>query len=191
MLWKLEETAKGIAWNYQVPEAMTRAADQAAGYLRIGMAVSVILGLCFILQAFRVKVKAKRLGRFAFLWNTGMTAAVLWWATDTNTVSYTHLDVYKRQEKRSALEKKVAAIATPVKIGDKELINQYLLELDTLGEWDKKESLSKTLNGYLGDIAARKKLVDVLDKDIWNQVDPLDVYKRQVYTLRLQLQMGN
>ena len=84
MLWKLEETAKGIAWNYQVPEAMTRAADQAAGYLRIGMAVSVILGLCFILQAFRVKLKAKRLGRLAFLWNTGMTAAVLWWATDTN-----------------------------------------------------------------------------------------------------------
>ena len=63
---------------------MTRAADQAAGYLRIGMAVSMILGLCFILQAFRVKVKAKRLGRLAFLWNTGMTAAVLWWATDTN-----------------------------------------------------------------------------------------------------------
>ena len=69
----------------------------------------------------------------------------------------------------------MAAIATPVKIGDKELINQYLLELDTLGEWDKKESLSKTLNGYLGDIAARKKLVDVLDKDIWNQVDPLRI----------------
>ena len=37
MLGKLEETAKGIAWNYQVPEAMTQAADQAAGYLRIGM----------------------------------------------------------------------------------------------------------------------------------------------------------
>lgn len=84
MLGKLEETAKGIAWNYQVPEAMTQAADQAAGYLRIGMAVSVILGLCFILLAFQVKVKAKRLGRLAFLWNTGMTAAVLWWATDTN-----------------------------------------------------------------------------------------------------------
>ena len=44
----------------------------------------MILGLCFILQAFRVKVKAKRIGRLAFLWNTGMTAAVLWWATDTN-----------------------------------------------------------------------------------------------------------
>ena len=84
MLGKLEETAKGIAWNYQVPEAMTQAADQAAGYLRIGMAVSVILGLCFILLAYRVKVKAKRLGRLAFLWNTGMTVAVLWWATDTN-----------------------------------------------------------------------------------------------------------
>lgn len=31
MLWKLEETAKGIAWNYQVPEAMTRAADRPPG----------------------------------------------------------------------------------------------------------------------------------------------------------------
>lgn len=90
----------------------------------------------------------------------------------------------KLEEKRSALEKKVAAIATPVKIGDKELINQYLLELDTLGEWDKKESLSKTLNGYLGDIAARKKLVDVLDKDIWNQVDPLRICQDDTATLK-------
>lgn len=90
----------------------------------------------------------------------------------------------KFEEKRSALEKKVAAIATPVKIGDKELINQYLLELDTLGEWDKKESLSKTLNGYLGDIAARKKLVDVLDKDIWNQVDPLRICQDDTATLK-------
>ena len=28
-LWKLEETAAGIAWAYDVPESMTRAADQA------------------------------------------------------------------------------------------------------------------------------------------------------------------
>ena len=90
----------------------------------------------------------------------------------------------KLEEKRSALEKKVAAIATPVKIGDKDLVNQYLLELDTLGEWDKKESLSKTLNGYLGDIAARKKLVDVLDKDIWNQVDPLRICQDDTATLK-------
>lgn len=90
----------------------------------------------------------------------------------------------KMEEKRSALEKKVAAIATPVKIGDKDLVNQYLLELDTLGEWDKKESLSKTLNGYLGDIAARKKLVDVLDKDIWNQVDPLRICQDDTATLK-------
>lgn len=90
----------------------------------------------------------------------------------------------KFEEKRSALEKKVAAIATPVKIGDKELINQYLLELDTLGEWDKKESLSKTLNGYLGDIAARKKLVDALDKDIWNQVDPLRICQDDTATVK-------
>ena len=90
----------------------------------------------------------------------------------------------KLEEKRSALEKKVAAIATPVKIGDKDLVNQYLLELDTLGEWDKKESLSKTLNGYLGDIAARQKLVDALDKDIWNQVDPLRICQDDTATLK-------
>lgn len=90
----------------------------------------------------------------------------------------------KMEEKRSALEKKVAAIATPVKIGDKDLVNQYLLELDTLGEWDKKESLSKTLNGYLGDIAARQKLVDALDKDIWNQVDPLRICQDDTATLK-------
>ena len=90
----------------------------------------------------------------------------------------------KFEEKRSALEKKVAAIATPVKIGDKDLVNQYLLELDTLGEWDKKESLSKTLNGYLGDIAARQKLVDALDKDIWNQVDPLRICQDDTATVK-------
>ena len=78
----------------------------------------------------------------------------------------------------------MAAIATPVKIGDKDLVNQYLLELDTLGEWDKKESLSKTLNGYLGDIAARQKLVDALDKDIWNQVDPLRICQDDTATLK-------
>ena len=52
------------------------------------------------------------------------------------------------------------AIATPVKIGDKSLVNQYLLELDTLGDWDDKEAIAKKLNGYLTDIAARQKLVD-------------------------------
>ena len=90
----------------------------------------------------------------------------------------------KLEKKRSALEKKVTAIATPVKIGDKDLVNQYLVELNTLGEWDKKESLSKTLNGYLGDIAARQKLVDALDKDIWNQVDPLRICQDDTATVK-------
>ncbi len=84
-LWKLEETAAGIAWAYDVPESMTRAASQAAGYLRFGMVISVVLGLFFILLAFRVKVRATMLGRAAFLWNAGMTGAVFWWVTDTNS----------------------------------------------------------------------------------------------------------
>ena len=84
-LWKLEETAAGIAWAYDVPESMTRAADQAAGFLRLGMVVSIVLGLLFIFLSFRVKLRAASLGRMAFLWNAGMTGAVLWWATDTNS----------------------------------------------------------------------------------------------------------
>lgn len=85
MLWKLEETAAGIAWAYDVPESMTRAADQAAGLLRLGMVVSIVLGLLFIFLSFRVKLRTAGLGRVAFLWNAGMTGAVLWWATDTNS----------------------------------------------------------------------------------------------------------
>ena len=84
-LWKLEETAAGIAWAYDVPESMTRAADQAAGFLRLGMVVSIVLGLLFIFLSFRVKLRAAGLGRMAFLWNAGMTGVVLWWATDTNS----------------------------------------------------------------------------------------------------------
>lgn len=86
--------------------------------------------------------------------------------------------------KRAALEKNVDAIATPVKIGDKSLVNQYLLELDTLGDWDDKEAIAKKLNGYLTDIAARQKLVDDLDKDIWNQVDPLRVNQSKANTVK-------
>lgn len=86
--------------------------------------------------------------------------------------------------KRTALEKNVNAIATPVKIGDKDLVNQYLLELNTLGDWDGKAAIEKKLNGYLTDIAARQKLVDDLDKDIWNQVDPLRVNQSKASTVK-------
>lgn len=86
--------------------------------------------------------------------------------------------------KRAALEKNVNAITTPVKIGDKSLVNQYLLELDTLGDWDGKAAIAKKLNGYLTDIAARQKLVDDLDKDIWNQVDPLRVSQSKAGTVK-------
>ena len=83
-IWKLEDVAEGLAWNYQTPESMTRAADQMAMILRIGVIISLILGIAFILYAFHSKVKAVRLGRIAFLWNTLLTAAALWWATDAN-----------------------------------------------------------------------------------------------------------
>ena len=50
--------------------------------------------------------------------------------------------------KRAALEKNVNAIATPVKIGDKSLVNQYLLELNALGDWDGKAAMEKKLDVY-------------------------------------------
>ncbi len=83
-LWKLEETAEGIAWNYGTPDSMTAAADQTAVLLRIGMAVSVILGILFIILAFRLKVRAVWFGRFYYLWNVFLTAAAFAWITDTN-----------------------------------------------------------------------------------------------------------
>ncbi|HIV26281.1 MAG TPA: ECF transporter S component [Candidatus Scatomonas pullistercoris] len=83
-LWKLEEVAEGIAWNYGTPEAVTAAADQTAFLLRIGMAVSVVLGILFIILAFRLKVRAAGFGRFYFLWNVFLTAAAFAWITDTN-----------------------------------------------------------------------------------------------------------
>lgn len=43
------------AWNYQTPESMTRAADQMAMILRIGVIISLILGIAFILYAFLQK----------------------------------------------------------------------------------------------------------------------------------------
>src|SRR5699024_3448167 len=83
-LWKLEETAEGIAWKYGTPDGMTAAADQTAVLLRIGMAVSVILGILFIILAFRLKVRAVWFGRFYYLWNVFLTAAAFAWITDTN-----------------------------------------------------------------------------------------------------------
>lgn len=84
MLWKLEETAAGIAWNYPVPSAVTEAADRTAGLLRVGMAVGIALGILFIVLAFWKKVRAANLGRAAFLWNAGVTVAAFAWVLDTN-----------------------------------------------------------------------------------------------------------
>src|SRR5699024_7396785 len=69
----------------------------------------------------------------------------------------------------------IRAIQAPVRISDKTKVNQYLLELGTLGEWDEKAALEEMLNGYLSDIAEREALVAALDQDIWDQIDPLRV----------------
>lgn len=83
-LWELAGTAQGLAWKYGVPERVTQAALQTAGYLKVGMWVGVALGALFILMAYRARIKAAWLGRLAFLWNACMTAAAFLWVLDTN-----------------------------------------------------------------------------------------------------------
>ena len=44
----------------------------------------MILGILFIILAFRLKVRAVWFGRFYYLWNVFLTAAAFAWITDTN-----------------------------------------------------------------------------------------------------------
>lgn len=82
--WRLEKMAEGIEWNYQTPLSMTEAAGVTAGFLRAGMAAGFLLGVSFIIYAYRKKIKAANLGRLAFLWNAFMCLAAFAWVLDTN-----------------------------------------------------------------------------------------------------------
>ena len=63
-------------------------------------------------------------------------------------------------------------------------MNQYLLELERLGEWPVKENLKEKLEGYLTAIAARQQLVEGLDQDIWDGIDPLRISQDDEKTVR-------
>lgn len=84
-LWELSDLAEGLAWLYQVPSKVTEAALQSAWYLKIGMWIGLLLGIVFILLAYRIKRKAAWIGRLAFLWNAGMALMAFVWVLDTNT----------------------------------------------------------------------------------------------------------
>lgn len=90
----------------------------------------------------------------------------------------------QKEEARKELAEKIEAISTPVKISDKILVNQYLLELERLGEWPVKKNLKERLEGYLTAIAARQQLVDALDQDIWEGIDPLRISQDDEKTVR-------
>ena len=62
--------------------------------------------------------------------------------------------------------------------------SQYLLELERLGEWPVKENLKEKLEGYLTAIAARQQLVEGLDQDIWDGIDPLRISQDDEKTVR-------
>ena len=87
----------------------------------------------------------------------------------------------EREKERRELQEKIEAIQTPVRISDRNQVNQYLQELEGLGEWPEKAELKALLDSYLAEIEKRQALVDELDADIWEPVSytHLDVYKRQ------------
>lgn len=81
----------------------------------------------------------------------------------------------EREKERRELQKKIEAIQTPVRISDRNQVNQYLQKLDELGDWPEKERLKALLDEYLAEIEKRQALVDELDADIWEQIDPLRI----------------
>lgn len=86
------------------------------------------------------------------------------------------------EQKRKALAEKIEAVTA--EISNKQLIRQYLQELDALGEWEEKAALKAKLDGYLLKIEEREALVEKLDQDIWNQVDPLRVTQKNTSAVR-------
>lgn len=66
----------------------------------------------------------------------------------------------EREKERRELQKKIEAIQTPVRISDRNQVNQYLQKLDELGDWPEKERLKALLDEYLAEIEKRQALVD-------------------------------
>lgn len=96
------------------------------------------------------------------------------------------------EEARAKLQKEVDAIPQPVMISQKNKLQQYLLKLDTLGEWSQKAELKKQIQGYLADIGEREAVVAQLDGDIWDRIDPLHITQNEMPTIKeLMQRYGN
>lgn len=89
----------------------------------------------------------------------------------------------EREKERRELQEKIEAIQTPVRISDRNQVNQYLQELEGLGEWPEKAELKALLDSYLAEIEKRQTLVDELDADIWEQIDPLRISQEDAETV--------
>lgn len=86
--------------------------------------------------------------------------------------------------KRTELEKKVNAIPSVVGISDKDMVNGYLSQLSSMGEWDGKADLKTKLDNCLKAIAERQALVDQVDDSIWKGINPLDISQDDTETVK-------
>ncbi|MBS6736362.1 MAG: hypothetical protein KH275_14465 [Clostridiales bacterium] len=92
-------------------------------------------------------------------------------------------DEEEKAQKRQELQEKIQQLPDPIKISDRNTVNQYLRELESLGEWDGREVLQARLETLLAEIQKRQDLVDSLDQDIWDQIDPLRVSQEDAKTV--------
>lgn len=83
-LMDLPDFSNGVAWQYDVPETVTRAAQQSASWLRTAALILAGFSLLFIILAYKKKIKALFLGRAVFLANGLLPLGAGIWITDTN-----------------------------------------------------------------------------------------------------------
>lgn len=87
-------------------------------------------------------------------------------------------------KKREELERKVNAIPDVVGISDRDTINGYCAQLDSMGDWEGKAALKAKLDGCLKAIDERQALVEQVDDAIWNGIDPLNISQDDTETVK-------
>lgn len=90
----------------------------------------------------------------------------------------------KTEAARRDLEQAALSLKEPVNVADETLIRQYLQDLEGLGEWEQKETVKGILEDFLQKILDRKALVDRLNQDIWDQIDPRNISQKDEETVK-------
>lgn len=74
-----------------------------------------------------------------------------------------------------AFRKKLDAFSKTVSIADKEQVYALKTELSQMKKFEEKEAFAERLDGLLKEIEKQEKVVQKLDADIWDQIDPFNI----------------